>query len=145
VEVVDRLADRYRSGSLESRYIVTETVMVRSTEPRRIESASQAIGELIDAGVVLASDGPWNAGPTYLFKRLNDVKPAMIAEATASARLAAEQFARDSGTSLAGIRQANQGVFVILPRDNVPGLSEERQPQKTVRVVTTVEYLLAPF
>ena len=47
----------------------------------------------------------------------------MIADATARAREAAEQFARDSRASLGGIRRANQGVFEILPRDQAPGIS----------------------
>ncbi|MEQ9398467.1 MAG: hypothetical protein RJQ04_04805 [Longimicrobiales bacterium] len=67
----------------------------------------------------------------------------MIAEATASARLAAQQFADDSGSEIDGIRRANQGVFVILPRDNAPGVAEAAQRFKTVRVVTTVEYHLS--
>jgi hypothetical protein len=66
----------------------------------------------------------------------------MIAEATASAREAAEQFAADSRSRLGGIRRANQGVFVILPRDVAAGVSEETQLNKTVRVVATVEYYL---
>jgi hypothetical protein len=37
---------------------------------------------------------------------------------------------------------ANQGVFVILPHDQVAGIPEETQPLKIVRVVTTVEYYL---
>jgi hypothetical protein len=66
----------------------------------------------------------------------------MIAEATSRAREAAAQFARDSRSSLGGIRQANQGVFEILPRDQAPGISQESQIVKTVRVVSTVEYFL---
>jgi hypothetical protein len=58
------------------------------------------------------------------------------------AREAAEQFARDAQSRLGGIRRANQGVFVILPRDQAPGLSEESQLFKTVRVVTSVDYYL---
>ena len=83
-----------------------------------------------------------SSGPTYVFTRLNDLKPPMIAEATANARSAAEQFARDSGSAVSGIRQANQGVFVILPRDQAPGINESSQLQKIVRVVSTVQYLL---
>jgi uncharacterized protein len=64
------------------------------------------------------------------------------AEATANARAAADQFARDSGSDLGGIRQANQGIFVILPRDQAPGVNEGRQLQKIVRVVSTVQYFL---
>jgi len=66
----------------------------------------------------------------------------MIAEATAQARRAAEQFAQDSGSRIGKIRRANQGVFVILARDRAPGISEESQLHKTVRVVSTVEYYL---
>jgi hypothetical protein len=66
----------------------------------------------------------------------------MIAEATSRAREAAEQFARDAGSRLGGIRQANQGVFVILPRDQAPGVTEESQLFKMVRVVATVDYYL---
>jgi hypothetical protein len=66
----------------------------------------------------------------------------MIADATARAREAAAQFARDSHSDLAGIRQANQGVFEILPRDQAPGLSEQSQIAKTVRVVSTIDYYL---
>ena len=54
----------------------------------------------------------------------------------------AEQFARDSGSDLGPIRRANQGLFVVLPRDQAPGVQEQRQRAKVVRVVTTIEYLL---
>jgi hypothetical protein len=73
---------------------------------------------------------------------LSDLKPEMIAEATAKARNAAEQFAKDSGSQTGRIRRANQGVFQILPRDRAPGISEGSQINKTLRVVSTIEYYL---
>ncbi|MCC7488975.1 MAG: SIMPL domain-containing protein, partial [Gammaproteobacteria bacterium] len=76
----------------------------------------------------------------YVFSGLNRLKPEMIADATARAREAAEQFARDSSSRLAGIHRASQGVFEILPRDQAPGMTQESQIDKTVRVVSTVEY-----
>ena len=66
----------------------------------------------------------------------------MIAEATARAREAADQFATDSKSHLGGIRRANQGVFEILARDQAPGIQEQGQISKKVRVVATVEYFL---
>lgn len=127
-----------------ARYVVSQTVLVRSQDVDRVLAASARVGELVESGVVLSSSrsGYGPSGPTFLFTRLNDLKPGMIAAATANAREAAEQFAKDSRSSLGGIRQANQGVFVILPRDQVGGIPEESQPLKTVRVVTTVEYYL---
>lgn len=103
---------------------------------------------ILAAGIALAGFLAGNGlaraggGPTFVFTGLNKLKPQMIAEATARAREAAEQFARDSHSELAGIRQANQGVFEILPRDQAPGISQENQINKTVRVVSTVEYFL---
>jgi hypothetical protein len=34
------------------------------------------------------------------------------------------------------------GVFVILPRDQAPGINESSRLQNIVRVVSTVQYLL---
>ena len=100
-------------------------------------------GELVNAGVVLSSGAEFGGGgPTFLFRGLNQLKPEMIAEATARAREAATQFAQDSRTSLGGIRRANQGVFEILPRDQAQGITEASQIDKMVRVVSTVEYTL---
>jgi hypothetical protein len=142
--VSDAQAELYRSReSVGNRYIINETLVVRSGEPDKVMEASAAIGELVSAGVVLTSGQQYGAGgPTFVFKGLNELKPEMIAEATARAREAAEQFAQDSGSRLGGIRRANQGVFVILPRDRAPGIEESSQVEKTVRVVSTVEYLL---
>jgi hypothetical protein len=140
VEVTDVLANAYRSGPVDTRFIVAQTLMVRSRDVDRMAAASQRVGELVDAGVVLSSEG--GGGPYYLFTKLNDVKPAMIAEATKRAREGAEQFAADSGSRVGGIRRANQGLFQILARDDTPGTSEQRQINKTVRVVSTIDYLL---
>jgi hypothetical protein len=149
LRVTDSYANPYQPPGREGpRFVVTQTVMVRSEKPEVVRAASQKVGDLVNAGVVLSSGPEWGpGGPSYLFRRLNDLKPSMIAEATAEARKGAEQFAKDSKSRLGGIHRANQGVFVILPRDATdtpagPGMNEQAQITKTVRVVTTVEYLL---
>jgi len=140
LDVTDTRANPYQ-GEGEQKFIINQTLMVRSTQIDRIRQAAPNVSELVDSGVLLTTDyGP--GGPTYLFSGLNDIKPAMIAEATASAREAAQQFARDANASVGGLRRANQGVFQILARDQAPGVSEQQQPVKTVRVVSTVDYYL---
>jgi len=126
-----------------TRYVIRQTIVIRSTKPDLVLAASQRVAELVSAGVVLSSGAEYGTGgPTFIFTGLNGLKPQMIAEATARARDGAEQFARDSHSALGGIRQANQGVFEILPRDQAPGISEESQIVKTVRVVSTIDYTL---
>lgn len=142
--VTDAYANQYRSAeAVGSRYVIQQTLMVRSEDPERILTASQRLGEIVQEGVVFTSGQEYGTGgPTFVFTRLNDLKPAMIGEATSRAREAAQQFAADSRSRLGGIRRANQGVFEILPRDQAPGVTEAGQITKTVRVVSTVEYFL---
>ena len=129
-----------------NRFIVRQTMLIRSTKPDLVLAASQKVSELAAAGVVISPERgegvPGGSGPTFVFSGLNKLKPEMIAQATARAREAAEQFARDAQSRIGGIRHANQGVFEILPRDQVSGISEESQIAKIVRVVSTVEYSL---
>lgn len=142
--VVDALANPYaQSERVASRYVMRQTVLVRSPQPERVLAASQRVAELVNAGVVISSGEEYGpGGPTFIFTKLNELKPEMLAESTARAREAAEQFARDADSGLGSIRRANQGVFEILPRAPGPGMTEESQLLKTVRVVSTVEYFL---
>lgn len=143
-QVTDR-ATQYAGGQTvqRPRYVVSHTLLVRSSNVEGVHAASQDVGQLLQAGVPLSSErGYGYSRPTYSFTRLNSVKPEMIAEATANARAAAQQFANDSGGKVGGIRRANQGVFVILARDRAPGVEEAAQRYKSVRVVSTVEYYL---
>ena len=139
-------ANQYAPDRRANRFIVRQTMLVRSTNPDVVLAASQKLSELAAVGVAISSDrgegGPGGNGPTFVFSGLNKLKPEMIAQATARAREAAEQFARDSRSDIGAIRHANQGIFEILPRDQVPGISEEMQVAKIVRVVSTIEYFL---
>lgn len=143
--VTDAQTNQYSGGSSAgARYVIRQTVVVRSTNPELIRAASQKVSELVSAGVVLSSGGEYgNGGPTFVFTGLNKLKPQMIGEATARARESAEQFARDSHSSIGGIRRATQGIFEILPRDQAEGITEASQIMKTVRVVSTIDYALS--
>lgn len=141
VEVTDKAAQAYGPDQFQNRFVLSQTIMVRTQAVQKVDLAAQQLHQLVAAGVVLNGDFG-GTGPLFLYTKLNEVKPAMIAEATANARTAAEQFAADSGAPLGGIRQASQGLFQIQGRDQVPQLSADRQVMKTVRVVTTVDYYL---
>ncbi|MBW8303383.1 MAG: SIMPL domain-containing protein, partial [Brevundimonas sp.] len=136
LEVADRRSREYGSQDGGPRFILAQTVIVRTTDVARVQATTRALNDLVRQGVVLQDFN----GPTYIFTKLNDVRPAMIAEATASARSGAAQFAKDSGAPLGSIRQANQGSFEILPREGYGDASQS--PDQRVRVVTTISYRL---
>jgi len=135
LQVLDTRAREYSSGDNVVRFILTQSVTVRTTDVQRVAQTERALNDLVREGVQLDF-----SAPTYVFTRLNAVRPEMIAEATASARSGAEQFARDSGTTLGPIRQATQGSFEILAREDLD--SEPAALNKRVRVVATVSYQL---
>ncbi|NJK89886.1 MAG: SIMPL domain-containing protein [Myxococcales bacterium] len=143
LEVTDRHAQTYGSGPVTSRYIVRKTLLVRTSDVDAVVDASQHLDELLREGVVLGSDrGPMESRPAFLFTRLGDIKPAMLREATHSARTAAEQFSADSETRVGTLLEAQQGLFQILARDDAPQLMEAHQRSKTVRVVSTLTFAL---
>ena len=142
LEVVDKRSNPYEGNPSSARFAINATLVARSEQPERIRAASQDVGQLVAAGVALSSGGGWGTGPTYLFTRLNELKPSMLAEATTSAREAAAEFAKRSGARVGNIRRAQQGLFEILPRDQAPGIPEGSQLEKRLRVVTTLEYEL---
>ncbi|KAF0112636.1 MAG: hypothetical protein FD163_1885 [Hyphomonadaceae bacterium] len=142
IQVQDKWADSYGQQVSEGvRYVLTENVMVRSTDVNKISTASSGIAALIDQGVIFSSDS-YSAGPTFLFTKLNDLKPVLLTEATRRARDAAQQFAQQSGARVGGIQNANQGVIEVNPAVEIPNESGEKQIDKTVRVVTTITYFI---
>ena len=117
-----------------SRYTAERGITLRTEQVDVARSALQEASDLIGQGVLLAQN--WGQEARFMFTALDDIKPDMIADATADARRAASQFAADSGSQLGPIRRARQGYFTIDDRD--PSTPEV----KRVRVVTTIEYLL---
>ena len=141
VQVQDLLAQSYRqNNATTNRYILTQTYLVRTEDIEAVSKAAKNIGSLIKQGVVFSQSG--STTPTYLYTKLNDVKPQMIAQATKNAREAAREFAKNSGQKVGEIKYASQGVFQILPRDNTYMIPESQQKQKTVRVVSTISFYL---
>ena len=133
--VQDREAQGMRNdGGRLDRYTAEVAVTVRTDKIDTARKAIQRTGELVKQGVAVIRSYEYNT--QYLFTDLEKIKPEMIAEATKDARRAAEQFAKDSGSSVGAIRSAQQGLFSIEDRDQF-------SPEfKKVRVVTTVDYYL---
>jgi hypothetical protein len=148
VEVNDLLANQYRSNNVSEseRYILKNTITVRSTNVALVETTSHAVNDLIRQGIVLTANSV-----DFQFTRLNDIKAPMLKAATQNARDAAQQFANDAGSSVGSIQSANQGFFSVGSRDSAAaqtgGGEGGYSPQastidKKVRVVVTLTYYL---
>jgi len=122
------------------RFTVRQRMTLRSTDIKRAQSAVKRQFDLVRRGVVLEE----GSGMAFTFTKLNAIKPAMVADATKDARASAEQFAKDSGTSVGSIKSATQGYFEVQARDGDSGggWGVSDTPYKKVRVVTTVDFYL---
>jgi len=135
--ITDKSAQSYGGAQQpEFRYSAVQTVTVYSTDVAKVRGVMSRLADLGKQGIALTG-GDYQNQTEYLFTRLNEVKPAMIEEATGNAREVAEKFAQDSNSRLGKIKKASQGQFTISPRDrNNPHIMK-------VRVVSTVEYYLS--
>lgn len=134
--ITDKLAQGYEKSRIEFRYNATQTITVYSNKIDSVRSTMSKLAELGKKGIVL-TDGGYQNSTEYLFTRLNEIKPAMVEEATTKAREVARKFAKDSDSKLGKIKNARQGQFSISSRDkNNPHI-------KKIRVVTTIEYYLS--
>lgn len=135
--IVDKSAQQYGGNQdAQFRYTASQTVTVYSTRVDEARLIMSELSELGKQGLVLNSND-YQSQVEYVYTGLNDVKPAMIEDATQNAREVANKFAADSGSRLGKIKRASQGQFSISPRDkNNPHI-------KKVRVVSTIEYYLS--
>lgn len=142
IQVEDRLAGyNAQSTPEDTRFVLTEDLLVRSADVQKLADAARSVGDVLKAGVVLSSDS-YNAGPSYIFTKIADLKGDMLTEATKRAREAAEKFAAESGAKVGDIQAANQGIVEINPAVQIPNDRPEKQIDKQVRVVTTITYFL---
>ena len=135
--ITDKRAQEWGgSGTSGFRYSGVSAVSVYSTKVAKVLEAREKLLELGKMGIAISGQD-YESRTQFLFTKLNDIKPAMIEEATKNGREVAEKFAQDSNSGLGKIKRASQGQFTIEDRDaNTPQV-------KKVRVVATIEYYLA--
>jgi hypothetical protein len=134
--ITDKFAQQFGNAeNVQLRYTARQTITVYTNKIDLVRKSANNLAELGKTGI--AFGGPDYQRTEFLFTKLNDIKPAMVEEATRKAREVAEKFANDSKSKLGKIRSANQGQFTVSDRDsNTPHI-------KNVRVVSTVEYYLS--
>lgn len=130
---VSNLEDQYRysNNRPEYKYQISQSLTISTNKVDAVKQlAKTATADMLKRGIIISD---W---ASYEFTGLNELKPEMIAEATANARQAAQKFAEDSKSKLGKIKTANQGQF------SVEDLDETTEFVKKVRVVTTIVYYL---
>lgn len=134
-QVIDLKADQYSNQQQHFRYNITSIITVTSRNVKLVRGIIARQGELLRDGIAITVGG-YDNPVTYEYVSFASMKPKMMEEAIANAEKTAQQFAKNSHSSLNKIVDADQGQFSIEDRDtNTPYI-------KKVRVVTTITYSL---
>jgi hypothetical protein len=136
--VIDYIRQEFRDENqrlVESKHVLVGSIDVETTRVRLVAELRARLNQLIAQGLDVR-----NNPPAYHFTKLNDIKPAMVQEATTNARAAANEFATNAGVEVGGIRDAQQGGFII--RDVGAEYGDTTTIEKDVRLVTTITFYL---
>jgi len=126
----------------KDRYRVSQNIVIPVSDVEKAEKISKKFSLNL-----IAKNYAFDISCSYTFPELNDIKPELIAESTQNARLAGEQFAKDSQSKLGKIKTASQGQITIAGRnyyyDEESTLSAPAEPYfEKVRVVSTIVFFL---
>lgn len=128
----------YRDESqklVDESHTLSGVISVESNKIEQVKKVRGKVNKLISQGIDID-----NGAPAFHFTKLNEIKPEMLSEATKNARIAANEFAKNAGVTVGGIRSAQQGSFFI--RDAGEEYGDTAKTEKDVRVVTTITFYL---
>ncbi len=141
LQVQDLLAREWAPQEIALRFNGSGQVLVKSARVEAVGQAANGVDPLIQAGIQLDTEQNGVSGPRYQLRGFNDLKPALLEDATRNAREQATRFAEDAGARLGALKSANQGVIRVLDDDG-SDMDSGRTPGKRLRVVSTFEYAL---
>lgn len=146
VSVVDKFANEW-SGTPEkdssNRFIINDRVTVRSNRVDLIKQSFANIGTLIKQSVIVSGE------PTFHYTKFIELKQGMLVESSQNALQSAKDLISVTHGVLKGIRQAQQGSFIIRAKDLYSEslanpydaeTNESKSIEKRVKVVTTVTF-----
>lgn len=136
--VIDYRQEEFRDEGqrlIDVKHMLIGSLDVQTDKVQLVSKVRAKMNELIAQGIDIK-----NNPPAFYFTRLNEIKPAMLKEATTNARIAANEFAANAGVKVGGIREAHQGGFVVA--DIGENFGDRAKIDKEVRVVTNITFYL---
>jgi uncharacterized protein len=122
-------------------YKLSESVEVHSDDVDHVARLDSDSTTLVEQGVLLTTDAP-----KFIYTQAAEAKIEMLAEATKDARTRAEQIAGQGYRQLAGLHDADMGVFQIAPLRSSDtsgeGVNDTSSLDKTITAVVTATFLL---
>jgi len=100
-------------GQEFSGFNLTQNVRIESSNVDKIDQISREATELIEKGIEFNS-----SSPLFYYTKLTEIKMDLLAKASADGKQRAEIIAKNSGSSLGKLKNANLGVFQITGKNS---------------------------
>jgi uncharacterized protein len=141
VDSVER-RDRDKLNTTTVGYVVTQTVVVETTQREPVLRATAAASELIAAAGIEGGQFVWRPGDVrYVYTRLDELKQDVLAEAMRNARQRAAAIAGAAGAHLGALRQVDFGdIQVRSPASQARYSDDESSPVKDLIADVRVLY-----
>jgi len=129
-----------RISSAFAGYRLTQNIQIESKEVNKIEDISRQVSELINAGIEF-----YSTAPQYYYTKLAALKIEMIANATKDANMRASKIAKNAGSTVGQLKNANMGVFQIVAQNSSEeylygGSFNTDSKRKTASITVKLEY-----
>ncbi len=119
---INKMFSQVKEGTMEKSvfmgYQLSQNVRIESSNVDKVEQVSRELTEIINKGIEFYSQPP-----SYYYTKLDEIKLAVIAEATKNARLRAESIAKNAKGDLGSLKNATLGVFQITAQNSDESLS----------------------
>ncbi len=89
-------------------YLLSQSFRIESKEIPKVEAAIREAGVLLESGIEVLFDQPM-----YYYTKLADLKIEMVAKASEDGRIRAENIAKNAGSKLGDLKNADMGIFQI--------------------------------
>ena len=100
-------------GQEFSGFNLTQNVRIESSNVDKIDQISREATELIEKGIEFNS-----SAPLFYYTKLTEIKMDLLAKASADGKQRAEIIAKNSGSALGKLKNANLGVFQITGKNS---------------------------
>jgi hypothetical protein len=138
LEILVPAQREYRDSNqvvVDEDHSIGSSIIVSTSKVDQVDKARVEVNKLLAEGFDIN-----NYSPSYVFTKINEIKPGMLKEAAQNARIAASEFASNAGAHVGKIRSASQGGFIV--EDVSAGENGNSSLMKVVRVVTTIDFYL---
>ncbi len=120
-------------------YRASRSITVRSDDVELISKLSNQIGSLLQSGISVT-----NYGPQFYVSKLSELRPELLKEAMADAKIRAEAIVEATGGSVGAVMSVRSGPFQVTSPDSVDtssgGFYDTQTIDKTITSTVSVVF-----